>query len=146
MFCCAHIYHETNIFRAYKNEHFHVTRLVILTPQYTSNWTWNENFLPLCIHAWIWSSHHMNNYNILITREILKDSILGTRPALGIYLKNLDIIPDIIFDIYWISQIVISGGDILSVKSQVYEIQTCSIWISIWISISCPYLDIMLDG
>jgi hypothetical protein len=65
---------------------------------------------------------------------------------MGIYLKNLDIIPDILFDIYWISQIVIFGRDILSVKSKVYEIWTCSIWISILISISCPYLDIMLDG
>jgi len=87
----------------------------------------------------------MNNYDILITAEILKDSILGTQPVLGRYLKILDFIPHYIWYLSDITNCDI-WDDILSVKSQGYGIQTCTIQISIQIRISCPYLDMMLGG
>jgi len=109
MFCFAHIHHWRHICRAYKNEHFYVTRFVFAEYSHTSNWTWNENFLPLCIHGlnMIKSPHEQLQY--FNYKRNLKRFYTWAWPVLGIYLKNLDIIPDIIFDIYWISKIVIVG-------------------------------------
>jgi len=123
--------------------------LLLLTTQYihTANWIWNENYLLLCImRISIWSkqSHEQlqyfnynRNFKIFYTWDLT--SVGRISQKFGFHTTNY---------IWYLSDITNYDiwNDILNVKFQGYGIKTCSIQISIQIWISCPYLDIMLDG